>query len=182
MKKDHLLLGLFCGCLIAAWSLGLMKVAVSSLPYNPVSLSKKERINMSVLLPQGWAFFTKDPRESYVAIYEEKEGSLELAIKANASSYNLFGAKRLTRAMGIEVGALAGQIKARQWTDCYKSVEECYRTADLPELTVVNKAHSPNYCGSYFLSLEEPVPWAWAKSYDEVEMPSKIIKINVLCL
>ena len=182
MKNSSILLLVTLGIIVVFWTVLFVKVAASSLPYNPISLSKKSRTNLAVLIPQGWAFFTRDPREATVVIYRVHQNELELAIPPNASGINLFGALRTTRAMGIEMGALSTQIKEEQWQSCEQSIKHCFRQNEVAAVPVINKAYRPTFCGEYYLTMEEPVPWAWSGSFSQIEMPCKFVKINALCL
>ncbi len=168
---------------LAVWGLLLCKVAISSMPYNPLSGGKMSRSNFSILIPQGWAFFTKNPREPMMLLYKKEGGEYKIATEPNASMYNLFGASRIGRAKGIEMGALSSQVTDKLWHDCNEGLEACSSMIDtLKAIPVINQAYKAKLCGEFILVSKEPVPWAWGASFSTIHMPSQTIKINSICL
>lgn len=175
--------GIFFGALILFWAMVLMKVTITSLPYNPLSGGKMDRSNFSILIPQGWAFFTKSPRETEVLLYEKKGARYQLATQPNASIINVFGASRRSRIQGIEMGALIQQVSDLKWYDCAESLESCSGMLDsLKAVSVLNGAYRPTLCGEFFFVSKKPVPWAWGSSFARISMPSQTIKINSVCI
>ena len=65
---------------------------ISVLPQNPLSLERSKAVVISQLMPQGWGFYSKDPREEYLNIYTaDSEISAQWP---NMSLSNLFGVDR----------------------------------------------------------------------------------------
>ena len=66
-----LTLKLFFVGLVLFWSILLSLVAISGLPYNPLSMSLRIELGIRSVLPEGWGFFTKDPRV-WISTFIEK--------------------------------------------------------------------------------------------------------------
>src|SRR5581483_8297699 len=63
------------------------------------------------LFPEGWGFFTRNPREAIVDIYSiEGQNQLTLLSHANGSSAYYFGASRLGRRFGYEISMVLNHI------------------------------------------------------------------------
>jgi antimicrobial peptide system SdpA family protein len=182
MKQINVLLLTFIA-VILFWGFIAFNSAVSALPYNPFTGSKMRAIRYSVILPQGWAFFTRSPREEQYYAYQMEGGHLKPMIYPNSSYQNAFGFSRGVRVRGVELGGLIEQLKNREWQKCPDGVlSECISMTDsLPAMKAFNSAHYPSYCGEIWLERKPLVPWAWSRVEKPVNMPSEFIKINVSC-
>lgn len=162
------------------WASLLYKVAVSSMPHNPLSSSKSTALNMSLILPQGWAFFTKSPRDAGILAYKKENDQFLCVNMRNAGAENLFGLSRRARVQGVELGSILGKLKGAKWFECKDGLKSI-NLDTIKSIVVLNAATSPTFDGEYILEEKKIVPWAWSQSANEITMPSKIIKINVIC-
>lgn len=153
-----------------------------ALPYNPIHPPFQDRLYVNLLMPQGWKFFTRNPREEDLKIFK-KDGDdkwSDALIGPNGSAGNYFGLKRDMRAQGIEMGILMASLDKDIWQTCAEKPEICVSSAPIrAELENVDK--NPTLCGELGLVLQEPVPWAWSRAKKEVIIPSKFVRISVLC-
>ena len=56
-------LGLVSAGLILGWLVVAIYVLDASLPFNPIRLPFEQALQLRRIVPEGWAFFTRDPRE-----------------------------------------------------------------------------------------------------------------------
>jgi antimicrobial peptide system SdpA family protein len=159
--------------LVGFWILVGGTVFISTVPLNPLTgaMQKKE---LFVFLPQGWAFFTRNPKEDKIYAFK-KEGGKWVSLTHPNSTYFL-GAGRDMRLQGFEIDVLLSQIDLKSLTEC-DSLEGC----DFKSATVTNYLKRPELCGELLIAFIEPVPWAWAYHGKNVKMPVKGIICNVNC-
>src|SRR5690606_6732348 len=69
VKNGARRLGLLALGLLLGWSTVTVYALHGALPYNPVKLPFQDRFNIRLFLPEGWAFFTRDPREDRMLPY-----------------------------------------------------------------------------------------------------------------
>lgn len=88
----------------------LSQVVITNMPYNPLRQGTVEN-SVATLLPQGWAFFTRSPREPQIYLFEEIDGKVVKKSYPNASMESAFGFTRKVRSKGIELGHLMKELK-----------------------------------------------------------------------
>jgi len=150
------------------------------LPFNPVVLPFEQTSGVRYWAPQGWKFFTRDPREDWILAYERREnGAWRLITTPNATLENLFGIGRRSRARGIELGRLMYGLQKKAWIPCESRAEDCLENASIA--ASLDNANNPNaVCGTIGIVLQQQVPWAWAKTR-KIPMPSRVIKLKLKC-
>lgn len=181
-SRKFLTLGVFSVFLISFWTVILGYSIHAALPINAIELPFGESVYARLWLPQGWKFFTRDPREDDIkAFIRKREGEWTNAMNGpNGSPSNFFGVSRVSRAQGIELGLLTTAVRKSAWQPCKEEPESCLEAAS-PLASMKNITPKPTLCGEVGLVLQPPVPWAWSKSADEITMPSKVIRIVVQC-
>ena len=157
-------------------------IVVSSMPYNSLSnvLFSEKRVLLRGIFPEGFSFFTRNPREPQALIYEAD--SKKDVIKDNKAFINSFGGfNRYNRSVLIELGSLINIVKNEKWFNC--NDEECFDNIRIPVYEINNSYRTPVLCGSYYIKFVEPIPWAWATSFkkSKKKMPFKIIKVSTRC-
>lgn len=160
----------------------LLSVLFSSLPFNPTRSALDLQKTVFTFLPQGWAFFTRSPREAQVILYEVTDQGLERVHHKHSSLYNLIGLNRRSTALMSELQYFKMRISERD----YINTEWNYQRdlfGDLPKTTteLTNMYSDPILCGEYLLVFQEPVPWAWLDSVEEIKMPAKVIRLHISC-
>ncbi|NMO15877.1 SdpA family antimicrobial peptide system protein [Pyxidicoccus fallax] len=160
----------------------------SRLPFNTVRLPG-ERSHLSgpfsiqFVLPQGWKFFTKSPREPELALYRRLDsGTWEHVNPLPVSdSSGFFRLDRTARAQGVEMALLTHAIPAFDWkARCRRSDEDCLGDT-VPVRTVRNLTPTPTLCGTIGFVAREPLPWAWASHRDTTRMPASSLVLRVQC-
>lgn len=142
---------------------------------------------MNSLLPQGWAFFTRSPREAGLRVYPVRDGALGgHAQPANAEPGNLFGLDRDSRSQGTEIGLLNAAVPDEAWVACEGPRDVCLPAAleaalagDLP--SIVNTSLVQTICGPVVLSGEEPTAWAYRDLVDDRWRSVEYAAVEVTC-
>lgn len=185
MAGDYVRGGVACLVLLALWTIFAAYVADAGLPPNIVDLPGESRVRQGVieLVPEGWSFFTRNPRESDFAIYgldDELGAWRSITLGPAGEARNLFGLSRRYRAQGLDFGSLAELVPASAWQVCDLGPAACL--AGL-EPYVVERGPAPGQmlCGPIGLAMQEPVPWAWSHSTPATVMPSRLVRLEVKC-
>lgn len=153
-----------------------------ALPHNPIRLPFAERLEITVLVPQGWKFFTRDPREERILVFRRDSGAKwrSASLGRIAEPAHLFGISRTPRAQGVELGLLVVRMSAHDWQACSLRPEECLGSAPLAR-SLRNLSPNPTLCGEVGIALQKPIPWAWSRADEEVIMPSQVVRLEVQC-
>jgi antimicrobial peptide system SdpA family protein len=160
------------------WGAAVLFVLDASLPYNPIRLPISGQ-QVHAWLPEGWGFFTRDPREPDLYVYRNSHNRWETAsLGPHSQPRHIFGLSRSSRAQGVELGLLLHRTPHTKWAECRGDPVLCLMAA--PTVTVQNPSSSPTLCNELGVILQPPVPWAW--SAHKIRMPSKVIRLEVSCV
>lgn len=168
---------------VGLWLKVVYFIVVASFPFNPFTnkIEPKERQFIKTMLPEGFSFFTKNPREPYFRVYKIISGDSLNYMEMNPFSLtNLGGLIRRNKVVYVQLGGILEQLKGIKWAT-HRGVNDL-PLHNLKLIKVENESDTPLVCGKYLLEFRKPVPWAWSGSVRPGEMESKIIKINILCL
>lgn len=173
--------GVAAACIAAVWGAIFLFVLVHSLPHNPVGGAIPDRIGIRIFIPEGWAFFTKDPRDRQFQVFSERGGRWVPAMRMPvARPGNLFGIDRAARAQGVELGMILQKVPDAAWAECASDDAVCLRAASA-DFEIRNDLPTPTLCGRIGIVLREPVPWAWRSSRDEIHMPALAARLRIRC-
>jgi len=154
------------------------------MPPNVVTLPAENLIRpvISVLFPEGWAFFTRDPQlERVMPLVRQSDGSWQTRwLGPHSEPRNLFGIDRSSKAQGVELGLLIGAIPQSEAKSCDVGPMTCVETS-APSRTIANTSPDPTICGDVAIVFQKPVPWAWSGARVAVIMPSRIMRVSVEC-
>jgi antimicrobial peptide system SdpA family protein len=177
-------LGLAAATLLAGCTLLIAYVVHQQMPTSAFTLPGEERLRTATvtLLPEGWAFFTRTPREpDLLPFTRTADGTWARALLApHAEARNGFGLDRASRAQGVEMGLLRGAVREQDFHDCNESVEACLARLRAGA-EVRNQSPAPTLCGPVGLALRAPVPWAWTRDGSTTAMPSRVVRLEVRC-
>ncbi|ANN35627.1 TPA: SdpA family antimicrobial peptide system protein [Bacillus cereus] len=152
---------------------------LSGLPETPVSISGNTKSIFKQVLPQGWGFYSKDPRDDLLSVIN-MDSQESAAAWPNNKLENVFGLDRSGRAQGTETGLIMASASEDNWKTCKKDPIECLK--ELPaEKQVNNILENPTICGDIGIINQKPVPWSWSKNKSKIKMPSKVLRVNVQC-
>ncbi|MEO0775336.1 MAG: SdpA family antimicrobial peptide system protein [Bacteroidota bacterium] len=176
----------FCFCSVL-WGGLLLLLLKASLPYNPIDIPTKLKMNLNALMPEGWAFFTRNPREASIFLYAEQEESGRFdtyCTYPSASPTHWMGTKRTLRSIGAEVGALITQVPDSVWVAGEGRIVPFLTEhhTEFPHADLPNPVSGPYVCGEVYLVKKTPTPWAWARHDHKLDHQFKIAKIEVSCL
>ncbi|WP_150253424.1 SdpA family antimicrobial peptide system protein [Nocardiopsis deserti] len=131
--------------------------------------------------PQGWAFFTKDPRGPYVSLYQRHGQGWEQANSTTvAGGEHLFGLDRSARTESYEIGVITGAITEEEWTACDEElITRCLPESPETGVSVDSYGEDLRFCGVLAVTRQEPVPWAWADLVEQ--MPGDYAVVDVEC-
>lgn len=156
-------------------------VALASyLPYSPISLSDGIKKRMQFFFPEGWAFFTRDPKEDNINLYRVVNNRVDLTpVNLKSGDVSLFfGASKHARMQMAEVGEIIEKIPDSLWVKNRGEYSNpCIKPTDL----VIARHNISNYKslqGKYIIEKIKPTPWAWSNEKN-VHMPSQYIIVNV---
>jgi antimicrobial peptide system SdpA family protein len=168
--------------LVSAVVVGLYSVH-AAMPANAVSLPYEDSLRQPIrqVLPQGWSFFTRAPREpDLLPFVRGADGQWRDALRApHSEPRNVFGLARGSRTQGIEMGVLTSAVAADEWRDCRGPIAACLDRT--PAIAVTNPTLAPTLCGEVGLANQPPPPWAWSRSGKSITMPSTVIRLVVSC-
>lgn len=150
------------------------------MPVNPITrLPLQKEINIPSWFPQGWGFFSKDPRDPYFSVVNISDSALAVAWP-NSLPENYFGLNRYGRSQGIEAGLLISKVPEKDQSECKESPYLCL-TKSKVAMELENTSPDPTICGDIGFIFQEPIPWAWSKNGKKIEMPSKIVRVSITC-
>jgi antimicrobial peptide system SdpA family protein len=154
-----------------------------TLPEAALGQTQWQRQLARAFVPEGWAFFTRDPREAMTRAYvASPQGGWSAANTADirGPGWNLNGADRTPRLAEIALRQMTAVIKPDAWRDCDRSLTQCLK--DRPLSPVAATLHLPvPMCGIVALQKSRPIPWEWRHAYYQTHMPSKIALLNITC-
>lgn len=181
LGKTPRTIGLFRCCLWGAWAVIFLYTAHPVLPDNAIQLPFEQGSPFPRLLPQGWSFFTLDPRSLRTYAYEKDAGVGWIA-KPNTPWYGnrFLGFSRAPKLLGVETALLVEALDHPDWTPCDGAAEQCLE-ASRAAGPVENILQDPKLCGDIGIVKQPPVPWAWSHAQEKVVMPSQILRMSVKC-
>lgn len=162
---------------LSFWLIGSILVFFSSFK-DQVIISKNNQQTISNLLPQGWGFFTKDPRDPLLEVYKiNSKNELERVTLLNFDSQTYYGLSRKARFLGCESSEVTGSLKKYKWsTDIYSNIYNLKKGVvakyNEKKLKYLKK-------GSYLFLTYKIVPFAWIKNGQEKFNPISYIHVNI---
>ncbi|TGE16820.1 SdpA family antimicrobial peptide system protein [Hymenobacter elongatus] len=172
----------YLSLLIAGFVL-VAKAGLASVGTNATETSFQERYMFSALLPEGWGFFTRNPREEKIVLYRIRpDKTLTLASYRNSDARNLHGLSRRSRRINMEFSRMMAEVQEKDWSR--------YQTYSLAELVgsdaiaPVQVAYSPLKFtqltkGAYLVKRFNLVPWAWAQYPGHFTNPEEYLKVTI---
>jgi len=139
--------------------------------------NSKFQKNIFTLMPQGWGFFTKNPRDKQLDVYKIDNGKINRVTIKNFSLETCFGLSRKARFVGYESAQVINSINNKYWNPDifgnlsklkYKTVYK-YKNSNLKYLKK----------GSYVFVTYKIVPYKWAKSNQEKNKPIEYTLVEI---
>ncbi len=173
MRKDKV----FFFFLVFFWLIIIYNIFISSVPI-PTNSSYIKKSTIFNITPQGWGFFTKNPREEEMFLYKiNSKNEISLFTKTNNAFEFFLGASRKNRFIGIETEALVSKLDKNAWV---KGDIKFYDfKQDIKTDTISLNFATKDIQGDFFIVRKQRVPWAWGRSYKKIIMPYEYTKIYV---
>lgn len=148
-----------------------------SLPFNINTTKSDNRIFMMKIIPEGWEFFTRSPREEMVDLYKLNGDEWQHVDIKNNQAANFFGLSRKSRKIGMEISIMLSKIQHDSLWNEYKGMENIM----FPETfnPIDNKEIATLPTGKYALLKYEMVPWSWRDKVAKKHINYEII--GILC-
>lgn len=185
--------GLMVVGIVVAFLIAVVYGADASLPDNALGLPWQNKGLIRSVVPEGWGFFTRSPREAELLPWHRDDTNQwsPVSVGVNASPGGGFGASRRPRALSIEMGLIYGTAANQHatWRACDPdgstdpvdvTVNQCLATSSTTQ-KVHNNTPKPTLCGPVAIVSQEPLPWAWASDNVGDQMPVKVMQLEVSC-
>ncbi len=166
----------YIGCLLFGFIL-LRVLFFSSIEHNAGAPSFAVKSIVSKVSPQGWGFFTRNPREPIYTLYEIEGHNkpLRKVLQVNSHASNLFGFSRKSRRLGMEVSimvALADSLNFRK----YQGVDNLQYPDTI--ITIDNSNLHYLKSGDYVLIKRKIVPFSWASFVEDSQIPYSSMRVK----
>lgn len=145
--------------------------------YNPIVIFNYDfKKNFVFTFPQGWGFFTRNPREVMVDVYKEEGSKLELVSILNSSWKNYLGFSRNSRVVGFEMSEILKSIPHSAWRNGRGSLVVPEMAPDTMKLSK-RLMFFPS--GIYVFYQNKIVPFAWSNLNQEKYNPFLVARIFI---
>lgn len=154
---------------------------------NPLNNSQLSYTNYISFFPEGWAFFTKSPKEPRLYIYDCNKKNIENLNLRNFSKDYYFGISRHNRILNIEVENIMSNVQK----DSIKSFSlnstnerNISKILNLNSIAFSNikidKNQNSHFIGKYIIAVQYLLPWSLL--HRQPDYPSKYIiyPINII--
>jgi antimicrobial peptide system SdpA family protein len=160
----------------------IIVAALAAMPFNTLAIPDHIRGRVMTFLPEGWGFFTKNPRDPEMQVAILRDGTLhQLNIGSSFQARYAFGFSRNPRGQGLEIDELLEQLRdSRLWHSCQHATNSCAE-ALAPQKRILNSVRKATFCGDLILFERGPVPWAYRKTQPTMNMPSRLTRVEVIC-
>ncbi|AZA78625.1 SdpA family antimicrobial peptide system protein [Chryseobacterium sp. G0186] len=166
----------------------IFKVSSVYFGNNPLNKSKETKRKYILFFPQGWAFFTKEPREPLIYFFSYSNNQLDDIIDKNFSLNTFWGAAKKNRIINIELQKVIN--KANTDSIPYRT-EEFLGIKELKENVInrnnefthinIDRKYIPSITnGKYLIVIEEQLPWALLSKTSTHNKKFKMYTIEVI--
>lgn len=121
-----------------------------------------------MIIPQGWGFFTKDPRDNQLEVYKIVNNTTNKITIKNVALETSFGLSRKARYIGYESAQVINSIDKKYWkSNVFGNInklkyDSAYRCNN--NLKYLKK-------GQYLFVTYKIIPYKWANSNQEKNNP-----------
>lgn len=184
VKFRDLLVPIGCGAIFLVYTL------LASLSQSIVALPGETEYRQEIvsIFPQGWAFFSRSPRDANYAVYTldgAPQGSVRsLTAWPSTTASNLYGLSREGRSQGVEAASLALKTPPDKWHSCADTPDPalCIEgIASTDPSSVENPVYSPSLCGTVFIAAVRPTAFEFRDLTPIRLAADKVIKVDVAC-
>jgi len=131
---------------------------------NVMGISSEEKSVVQFFFPQGWGFFTRNPREPNYKLYKVEDGHLRLITFKVTSAENSFGFSRKGSKIGMEMQQIKETLpKPDSWQSSKKALATMNLSGMHYQCTSPTKELLYIKEGDYILKEYHVTPWSWIK-------------------
>ena len=155
------------------------KVALSALPYSPISPGFNEKAGWMSFVPQGWGFFTRNPREPDILVFQRNNHCWsKLNTMPISNPNNILGLNRKPRAQSVELAMIMASVKDANWRNALINKNAFTIPVGTPFVITTTKKYA-TLTDTICIVQQQPVPWAWSWHRNKISLPSKYIVLYV---
>ena len=141
----------------------------------------KFQTNVQLLFPEGWGFFTRDPREDQYLMFQQLgEDDVRVVTFKNASSRNFFGFSRKGRRVHMEFQRVQTFVPDSMWNHAVTDINSVIAKA--PDVELDNIGDYDYFHidkGTYIIERSKPIPWSYSMHKSLYEQDNKYLKIKI---
>ena len=153
-------------------------LVLSVFDQNNLIINYQFKKSLNKLFPEGWGFFTKNPREENVTLFRvHDDQTLEKVTIKNSSADNWFGLSRKSRKIGAELSIVLTQVPDSAWEEHINPETPVCQGQDV-EISS-NKMVTTLKPGKYLVVKKEVLPWAWIDAIDPESEKYKSINFRL---
>ncbi|MCY4162584.1 MAG: SdpA family antimicrobial peptide system protein [Flavobacteriaceae bacterium] len=167
MKRLTLVIWLFAGVF----------VFIASFKHQ-IILGKSVKRQINYVFPEGWGFFTKDPRSLMMNIYRIEKGNINEINVSNHSWSNSLGFSRRARIIGFEASMIVSDIPKKLWIeDKSKNIKS--HIYDSVLIVKSNPYYKHITKGDFIFMIYKQIPYAWVNKSQEKFKPADFIRVRI---
>ena len=156
---------------------------ISSINDNALNLrySSFHKNFINGVLPEGWAFFTKNPRDANISVYKlYSKNNFEEYPLNNFEAKTFFGCSRQNRIYHGKISQIANKINPNYWRQ-YSKIDDKIINLDTDSLSVISVSIKPPMLyGTYILKSEKTLPYMWfSGTENKVSNDIKLIILKI---
>jgi antimicrobial peptide system SdpA family protein len=161
----------------------IISITNNTIGFNPLTEKLEAKKIVFSFLPQGWAFFTRNPREGQAILYSIKKKSI-FNTDFQHNNYNFcFGLNRGCNKIYTELSFINSDIPDSLFSKIswnYQSLlKQKINIRNLKVFNTTSPLKQSSLNGEYLLIIQKPIPWAWSKNINSIKMPAQAIIINI---
>lgn len=156
---------------------------ITTLGDNVMNVQRKDKSIIQFLFPQGWGFFTRDPREPKYKLYRMEGGAPKLVNFQITSSKNSYGFSRLGSRIGMEMQRVKEQLPPpATWQTSTVDLEKMQLDSIAYPCTKPIAKEKLHYikAGNYILKEYQLSPWSWAKYQGRYSKTFKYVPFQLI--
>jgi antimicrobial peptide system SdpA family protein len=155
------------GCTSAFYIFIFATMAASYAGNNPLNKLNRDIVQYVSIFPQGWAFFTKSPREGTISLYQVKNDRLEKIDLRGFKQEYFFGSSRKSRVFALETSNVLKKLNRtpdkvvlEKTINFRDDLNDHIETASLTFNKIEKDQKNILLEGQYLLVIEDFLPWS----------------------
>ncbi len=167
------------GSFLVLWAVVAGYVLLGSVSSHPLRRSRPQQMVLLAAIPEGWAFFTRNPREPRIEVFERNRAGNWRPVNWQNAALDL-GLSRDGRVLHLALSVAVTRVPTASWHPCQERPVRCgSRIAPtLVRLDLSSPALRYLPRGrDLIVYIAPPVPWAWSRAQEPVAMPGRVARV-----